>query len=120
VATVGEQESDLSEQSSVCELGSLARILEDTDSVHAKALRKSEDDSVEVILSLVDTRLGVDLVVRVDEFTRATVNKDIVGLDLAVEQPSRLDQARLESRDVLYIVAVRIGKAVKNIRRTHP
>jgi hypothetical protein len=48
---VGEQDGDLSEQSSVGELKSVARVLEDTYSVHAKWLSKSEDDSVEVMLS---------------------------------------------------------------------
>jgi hypothetical protein len=104
----------------VGELRSVAGILEDANSVHAKTLRKSEDDSVEVMLSLVDTWLGVNLVVRVDEFTRATVNKDIVRLDFAVEQPSGFDQARLKGGDVLCIVAVRLGEAVENIRRTYP
>jgi hypothetical protein len=41
--------------SSLNELRSVARILEDTDSVHAKMLRKSEDSSVEVVLRLVDS-----------------------------------------------------------------
>jgi hypothetical protein len=68
---VGEQDGDLSEQSSVDELKSVARILEDTDSVHAKTLRESEDDSVEVVLrswisSTTAMWLGVNLVVRVD------------------------------------------------------
>lgn len=36
---------------------------------------------------------GVDLVVRVDDITRATLGEDIFGLDLAVEQPSVFDQS---------------------------
>lgn len=48
------------------------------------------------------------------------MNKDIVRLDFAVEQPSGFDQARLKGGDVLCIVAVRLGEAVENIRRTYP
>jgi hypothetical protein len=91
--------------------------------VHAETLGKSEDSSEEVMLRFVDSVgvwLGVELVIRVDDITRVALNKDIVELDLAVQQSSGFDQARLEGEDVLYIVAVSIGEAVKNIRKTYP
>jgi hypothetical protein len=72
--------------------------------MHTETLGKSEDSSVEVMLILVDSvgiRLGIDLVVRVDDITRVALDKDIVGLELAVEQPSGFDETRLEGEDVL-------------------
>lgn len=37
-------------------------------------------------------RFGVDLVVGIDDITRAILGEDIVGLDLAIEHPSGFDQ----------------------------
>jgi hypothetical protein len=86
------------------ELRSVARILKDTSSVLTETLGKSEDSSVEVLLRLVDSVgvwLGVELGIRVDDIARVALNKDIVGLELAVKQPPGFDQARLEGEHIL-------------------
>jgi hypothetical protein len=86
------------------ELRSVARILKDTSSVLTETLGKSEDSSVEVLLRLVDSVgvwLGVELGIRVDDIARVALNKDIVGLELAVKQLPGFDQARLEGEHIL-------------------
>lgn len=86
------------------ELWSVSRVLVDTNAIHTEALGKSKDNSVEIVLELVGPigmGFGIDLVIRVDDITRAILGKDIVGLDLAVEHPSGIDQVWLEGGDVL-------------------
>ena len=85
--------------------------------MHAKALGKSEHGGVEVLLKLmssVSMGFGVDLIIRVDDLARVTLDKDVSRLDLAVDQPSGFDQVGVESGDVLYNVAVSSGSAVKD------
>lgn len=84
------------------ELGSVTRLLEDTDAVYTKALREEDDNSV-VVLPAVGTMFGIGLIVRVDHVTRTAIlaGEDISGLSLAVENPFGFDEVRLEGMDVV-------------------